>query len=331
MRRPNFRWLPVVMVLALSAARARAEDPVETEADKPAPPKFLRLTRSDEGELQSMDTAVVHYKPGAEAKVPNDVSVDLIGAVHVGERSYYDELNRRFEDYDVVLYELVAPEGTRVPQGGGPRSGHPVGMLQDGMKQMLGLEHQLECVDYQKKNLVHADMSPEQFADTMRDRGENFFTMFFRMMGHNMAQQGKNPTQELSLFDLLRAMRDPKQSYVLKRLMAEQFENLEGMSDALSGPNGSTILTERNRVALETLREQIDAGHKRIAVFYGAAHLPDMEKRLADDFGLERKGESWVEAWSLKPRVKSAADVEKLKKAAPKKKDKKTKSRAVEV
>jgi hypothetical protein len=326
MRRLDLGWLPVLVLLAL-ASRAPAEDP---KAPDEAAPKFLRLTRDAEGELESMDTAVVHYKPGPDSPLPADVTVDLIGAVHVGERSYYDELNRRFEDYDVVLYELVAPEGTRVPKGGGPRSSHPVGMLQDGMKQMLGLEHQLECVDYQKKNLVHADMSPEQFADTMRDRGENFFTMFFRMMGHSMAQQGKSAAQELSLFDLLRALRDPNQSYVLKRLMAEQFENLEGMSDALAGPEGSTILTERNRVALETLRDQLEDGHKRIGVFYGAAHLPDMEERLAKDFGLQREGQSWVQAWNLKPRAKSAEETERPKQKKPLKK-KSSKSRAVQV
>lgn len=327
MRRFDLRPLALLVLLAL-ASRAAAEDRAEAQSETSAA-KFLRLSRDADGDLQSMDTAVVHYRPGPESALPDDVRVDLIGAVHVGERSYYDELNRRFEDYDVVLYELVAPEGTRIPQGGGPRSSHPVGMLQDGMKQMLGLEHQLECVDYQKKNLVHADMSPEQFADTMRDRGENFFTMFFRMMGHSMAQQGKSSAKDLSLFDLMRALRDPSQSYVLKRLMAEQFENLEGMSDALAGPQGSTILTERNRVALETLREQLQQGHKRIGVFYGAAHLPDMEERLARDFGLQRDGESWVQAWNLKPKTKSAEETEKPKKA-PKKKPQR-KSRAVQV
>ena len=49
-----------------------------------------------------------------------DVVVDLIGAVHVGEKAYYEALNKQFEDYDAVLYELVAPEGTRVPKGAKP-------------------------------------------------------------------------------------------------------------------------------------------------------------------------------------------------------------------
>ena len=92
-----------------------------------------------------MQTAVVRYVPQDAAH--GELSVDLIGAVHVGEKSYYEALNKLFEDYDVVLYELVAPPGTRIPKGG-KTSNHPVAMLQNGMKDVLGLEHQLEYIDY---------------------------------------------------------------------------------------------------------------------------------------------------------------------------------------
>jgi len=43
-------------------------------------------------------------------------------------------------------------------------------------------------------------------------------------------------------------------------------------------------------------------GKKSVAVFYGAGHLPDMEKRLAADFGLKREGEKWLTAWSLEKK-----------------------------
>ena len=74
----------------------------------------------------------------------------------------------------------------------------------------------------------------------------------------------------------------------MKRLMAEQFENLDGAMSALDGPQGSTIMTERNKVALKKLAEQIADGKKKIAIFYGAAHMSDMEKHLVADFHLQR-------------------------------------------
>ena len=99
----------------------------------------------------------------------------------MGEKSYYEALNKAFENYDVVLYELVVPAGTRVPKGG-KSSSHPVAALQNGLKSMLELEHQLEHVDYTKENLIHADMSFDDLSKSMQDRGESFWTLFFRMM-----------------------------------------------------------------------------------------------------------------------------------------------------
>ncbi len=228
------------------------------------------------------------------------VAVDLIAAVHVGEKDYYAALNTAFEAYDVVLYELLAPPGTRVPKGASAGSRHPVGALQTGLKNVLGLEHQLEFVDYEKENLVHADMSPDQFFKSMQDRGESFWTLFFRMLGDGISKQAKFQAQGKSFdFDLVLALFDKNRAVRLKRVMAEQFEDLEGAMESFSGPDGSTIITERNKVALEGLNTQLAAGKKRIAIFYGAGHLPDMAQRLNHELKFKRTGERWLTAWNL--------------------------------
>ncbi len=239
------------MVLAGGAMPTAADEPAASDAPRP---KYIRISRDDSDEPLALQTAIVRFVPADDAS--GGVQVDLVGAVHVGEKSYYEALNKQFEGYDVVLYELVAPEGTRVPKGGKP-SGHPVAMLQNGLKGMLELEHQLELVDYTKENMVHADMSPDDFAKSMEERNESFFGMFFRMMGQAMAQQSvqKNRTSD---FDLLAALFDPDRAGSMKRIMAEQFESLDGVMGALEGPDGSTIITERNKVALEKLAEQIN-------------------------------------------------------------------------
>lgn len=280
------------------STRAVADEPATDEEDRP---KYIRVTRDKSDEPVALQTAIVHFAP---KNGQDELVVDLVGAVHVGEQGYYDALNKRFDDYDVVLYELVAPEGTRIPKGGRP-SAHPIGMLQGGLKDLLALELQLEHVDYTKDNMVHADMSPEDFAKSMEERGESFFGMFFRMMGQAMAQQsvGKSRTSD---FDLIAALFDRDRAGAMKRVMAEQFEDAGGVMMALEGPEGSTIITERNKVALSKLAEQIDAGKKKIAIFYGAGHLGDMEERLVDEFGLKRTSDEWLDAWNLKraPRVR---------------------------
>ena len=285
----------------------------EKEVAKPAPEprKFIRIERGSDDEPLALQTSIVHFTP--EKADQGNLVVDLIGAVHVGEKSYYEALNKQFEQYDVVLFEMVAPEGTQIPKGT-KTSGHPVAMLQNGLKGMLALEHQLEHVDYTKKNMVHADMSPDDFAKSMEERKESFATMFFRMMGQAMAQQS-NPTAKKSRasdFDLISAFFDRDRAGSLKRVMAEQFEGVEGAMQALEGPGGSTIITERNKVALKKLSEQIAAGKKRIAIFYGAGHLNDMEKRLHDEFHLKRGSEEWITAWKLgEPEAKPAAEIKK--------------------
>jgi hypothetical protein len=70
----------------------------------------------------------------------------------------------------------------------------------------------------------------------------------------------------------------------------------------LEGPKGSTIIAERNKVALGVLRKQLAAGTRRIAIFYGAGHMPDFEKRIGQDFGLVPVETRWLVAWNLKAK-----------------------------
>jgi hypothetical protein len=167
------------------------------------------------------------------------------------------------------------------------------------MTSVLGLKFHLEEIDYTPENLVHADLSPEEFSQMMKDRGESFLQIFFRMMGQAMAQQNRDPSGSSDM-RILFALFAKDRELRLKRIMAEQFEDLEGTIAALEGPNGSTIISERNKRALEVLEEQFNAGKRRIGIFYGAGHLPDLERRLIDDFGLKRAKVRWVEAWDLR-------------------------------
>lgn len=274
-----------------------------TAAESAADHRYLRIVKDDRGRPLTMETAIVRCAPkDASQDAP---TVDLVGAVHVAEKSYYDRLNKEFADYDVVLYELVAPKGTRIVKGERRGGSHPISLLQQGMKDILRLEFQLECIDYSAKNFVHADMSPEQFAASMKNRNESLLAMFLRVMGYAMSrQQGGSGGGEA---EILMALLDRKQTYRLKRVLAEQFEDMEGSLQAIEGPDGSTLIAERNKLALGVLKEQLAKGKKKVAIFYGAGHLSDFVKRLGDDFGLAPKETRWLAAWDLTPPGKAAA------------------------
>ena len=267
------------------------------ELKKPAEQKskYLRIERDAKNKPIALQTAVVQFVPAGDKFA--DCVVDLVGAVHVADAAYYEKLNKEFEKYDAVMYELVAPEGTRVPKGGKSRSGHPIGMIQNSMKDILGLEHQLEHIDYTRENLIHADMSPDQFSESMRERDESFVEMYFRVVGASMAAQSSMQGGEVGM---LLALFSGKPNVGLKRAFAEQFQNMDWMMGAVEGEKGSTIISERNRVALEGMKKQLDKGKKKLAVFYGAGHLDDMAKRMERDYGFKVGEIRWIEAWDLR-------------------------------
>lgn len=259
---------------------------------------YIRLHKDDAGSPVALQTNIVSFR-GTKGPYKR-VTVDLIGAIHVGDKSYYEALNKKFTEYEAVLYELVAPEGTRIPKGGHKEgfSLHPISGLQNGMKSMLKLEHQLEQIDYTVENLVHADMTPEEFDASMKERNEGFSTLLYRSIGQGLATQGAaGGPSDLSLIAALFSKDRDKR---LKLLMAQQFAAQEGLPDVMSGPDGSAIITARNDKALRILRDQLKIGKKHVAVFYGAGHLRHMEEVLTTDFNMKRVNEEWVNAWQLK-------------------------------
>ena len=265
--------------------------------------EFLRMVRDQQKRPVAMETAIVRFAPADKTR--GDTVVDLVAAVHIAEKSYYQQLNREFRGYDAVLYELVAREGTRIPKGGRKGSDNPVSLLQNGLKNLLELEFQLDQIDYTRENLIHADMSPEQFARSMQDRGESIAGMFVRLIGYALSHQNEIAAGG-SEADLLLALFDKHRALKLKQIMAEQFQNMDGMMAVLSGPDGSTIITERNKAALAVLKKELDAGKHKVAIFYGGGHMADMQKRLRDDFGLVPVSTRWLVAWNLKEDTRAA-------------------------
>jgi hypothetical protein len=256
--------------------------------------RFIRIQRNENWDPVALQTAIAKYVPAGGEK---SVEIDLIAVVHIGEKAYYERLNKEFEKYDAVLYELVAPEGNKPPKDAERRSDNPVAVLQQGMKLFLRLEHQLEVVDYQKANFIHADLSPEGMKKAMKERGDDQMTIVLGVIADFLrkknldADKPEPQAPDISLADLLNPTK-------FKRMMAQQFEEAGG--DAGLGRTINRLLVEdRNKACIKVLQQQLTAGKKKIAIFYGAAHMPDFDKRLKEDFGMMRISSDWSNAWSL--------------------------------
>ena len=287
---------------ALAQEKAGAEKSLPDTGTNAKSPKadrasFVRINKSDKGGSESLQVAVARYV--FEEGEFKGASVDLIGAVHVATKDYYQELNKRFKNYDAMLYELVADPSANKPDKRAQRGGfNPLGALQTGMKDVLDLKFQLDEVDYSPSNFVHADMSPDDFVDDMSRRGDSIIGMAARMWGAGLVAQNSKKGSAQQTEMLAAAL--SKDTFKLRRVMADQFESMDGQMAAMADKNGkSTLLTERNTKAFQVMEQELKAGKKNLAIFYGAAHLLDMHQRLLRDYKASQTKIEWLDAWPL--------------------------------
>lgn len=256
------------------------------------PTDFMRFVQDEAGSGR-LESALVNYVDADGRQVA------LVGAVHIGDRAYYEELNALFTGFDAVLYELVAERGMKPEPGAGTDS--PLSMMQRFMKDSLDLTFQLEEVDYAPENFVHADIDPQGFAAKMDEKGETLLSMMLKLMRAEMERAEAKPDSQISSMAMLLALTSKDSARTMKLLLGRQFEDMEAMVAGLdkgSKGEGSTLLGERNKICMDVLQEQIAAGKRRLAIFYGAAHLPDMERRLRE-LGFTRKSQEWLVAWDV--------------------------------
>ena len=170
-------------------------------------------------------------------------------------------------------------------------------MLQRFMKTVLELQYQLDGIDYSAPNFVHADLDVDTFERMQAERGESIFGLMVQSMLDSMGAE--DPVQaEASTGRLLMALQAPDRGKQLKLVVARQFDDIERAMAGLDGPDGSVILTERNKKCIEVLGQQLEAGKKHLGIFYGAAHLPDMEQRV-EAMGFKPVAKKWLVAWDM--------------------------------
>ncbi len=300
----------VACAITLTGSKAAfAQD----SSEKTLPEKYLRISRNKENKPQSLDTAVVSFAPKSGAK---NVTVDLVGAIHIGDAKYFETLDRLFEDYDIVLYEMVKPKDKPPVHGLQNGDGSPLALLQRLLPSMLDLHYQVDSIDYSAENFVHADLTPEELGEAMRKRGENGMTLFIKVVKEVLQQyqkewaSGGSLSGNVSDAQILAFLTQKEGARQLKEMLAEKLDEF-GPDMGLGATLDSILIVDRNRAAMKELKNQL-ANHDgkkplRIAVYYGAAHMPDMASLLTDEFGMQMRDISWVQAWDMTRTPKTSA------------------------
>lgn len=281
----RFLSLAVGCLYIMPILRVAAADAIQA-------PQFMKFQEDGAGG-GTLEAEIVTYRSA------DGVSVDLVAAVHVADEAYFDRLNERFTQYDSVLYEMVKPAGMNMPKPGEPRADSPVSGLQRMLKNVLELDFQLDAIDYTAGNFVHADLDAETFQQLQQERGETLFQLMLRALMNDLMRP-RTGGQPLTLEDLLTAAAAPDRARQFKLLLAPQFQDMEALVAGFGDAKGeSVIITERNKAAMKALEQRIAQGDRKLAIFYGAAHLPDMQQRLAE-MGFKRVDSEWLVAWDMR-------------------------------
>lgn len=270
-----------------------------TAEEKPiAPEKIEHVRVVKEPQRELLQTSIVSLEK-------NGVSLDLIGAVHIADKVYYEQLNEKFKSYDRVLFEMVGGEKLGIQEGENEKADDPKNTEHKKNKlsglhdiytlaaDTLKLTGQAEIVDYHAKNFVHADMTMEEFSEKQEARHESFLTLILKAQLQAILSppKVKQPDASALIYAYL-----AKDADIMK---LQLIDTLGAADDQVGLFTGETVIvTDRNEHCLNVLEKQAAEGHKKIAIFYGAAHLSGMEKSLTEK-GWKVKTRDWLTAWNV--------------------------------
>ena len=92
----------------------------------------------------------------------------------------------------------------------------------------------------------------------------------------------------------------------MKLMMAEQFVAQGSLDQGLGKTLNRMLIQDRNEAAMKVFDQQLAKGHKKIAIFYGAAHMADFEKQLIKKEKMKLENNRWLTAWDLTKQRRSA-------------------------
>ncbi|XP_010688203.2 uncharacterized protein LOC104902202 [Beta vulgaris subsp. vulgaris] len=212
-----------------------------------------------------------------------------------------------------------------------------LGFIQRQMARILMLDFQLDCLDYQAENWYHADLDFETFRSLQMERGESIFT-FARDMTLKSTKALMQPEipenldpwrskllwasrvlpmplvglliiggmctdvgGQVSEYPELDALSRLDFGAAMKVFLAKRLTS-EFTQDTADVEEKSVIIGERNKAAIDALERAMDEGHNKIAILYGGGHMPDLGRRLREEFDLVPSEVQWVTAWTIRKR-----------------------------
>lgn len=306
----SFRLFVFAFIFQFSASFSSGDVVEREEAEANLSQNNIILKKNRQGTTIALSSPIIRFSGQNKNREP--LTVDLIGSIHFADSSYYAQINDILAGYESVLVEMVLPKGMMLSEivpkrSSSNRSPQSIldlfAILQEESGHFLGLVSQIESIDYQAQNMLLADIDANRLADLIAQNRE--IERFIGEMILSLFEPPVGSEEENGLLPGLILLSNDRKLTLRRYIAAKIVEEGEDIPFF-----DKTLIVERNGVALKKLAEQIAAGDHRIAIFYGAAHLPDLSKRLSTDFGLTEIGREWITAWDLQQQKKSETAVE---------------------
>lgn len=197
-------------------------------------------------------------------------------------------------DRDTWLSDLPPLKPQELGEGAG---------IQKRLAETLGLAFQLDEMKHSGPKWVNSDMSIDDVSERLgppADGDDSQQNLLFALLDGSSF-----PARVASaLLTIVESV--PGMAVRMKVMMLEMLANADdGMLDNLKGPGFAdmsrlmkVIIDDRNQVVIDDLRKTIlerpETG--RIAVLYGAGHLPDLARRLEEKLGYVHSSGKWITA-----------------------------------
>jgi hypothetical protein len=253
-----------------------------------APATYIRFVAPDGDKAGSLSTGVARFFDERTR-----TTLFLVGAVHIADSDYYARVQDVLDSCDVVLFEGV---------GGSQPHGPPstdeleridaLTKLQLMVKDALGLQFQKDGLDYRRAFWRNADVDLTSLTKKLDAEGVGLPTdsPLFRALLKFV----------VGAFDLSAAGKDPELQRLLKRQVAGALAQSDKLVDFGGGKLNEVLVGWRDDAALKVLDDELAHGAQGrwLAIFYGAAHLPDLAKKLGER-GFEYQRSGWLDAWNV--------------------------------
>jgi hypothetical protein len=256
----------------------------QTGSDLSPPSSWIRVHRDGRTGNGSLDVGVGAFERADGRRVY------LVGAVHVAHADTFAAQQALLDSMDLVLWEGVG--GKDKPSAEAMERFDVLFKTQVLLKNILNLDFQLDSIDYHRAFWRNSDVSINELQSELDRRGlsiipnEALFRAVFGAL-FKIVDPAKVPRNEES-----------GRSYrgLIAPLMADpdrvfRQAGAEGLQEVL--------IQMRNRHVMDDLAAVLNPpdAPRRVAIYYGAGHFPDMVRILTEEMGFKYLGVHWVEAW----------------------------------